>query len=119
MTSTAAARRAYDGPALFSFGFRPFFFFGAIWSAVALPLWLYSYFHGGAAALTREGHIHEMIFGFLGAVIAGFLTTAVPNWTGRMPVIGAPLGGLVALWALGRVAMLYETALGPIAWVVD
>ena len=52
MTSTAAARRAYDGPALFSFGFRPFFFFGAIWSALVVPLWLYSYFHGGAAALT-------------------------------------------------------------------
>jgi uncharacterized protein involved in response to NO len=119
MISTAAARRAYDGPALFSFGFRPFFFFGAIWSAAVVPLWLYSYFHGGAAALTREWHIHEMIFGFLGAVIAGFLTTAVPNWTGRMPVIGAPLGGLVALWVLGRVAMLYETVLGPIASVAD
>jgi uncharacterized protein involved in response to NO len=119
MTSTAAARRAYDGPALFSFCFRPFFFFGAVWSAVVVPLWLFSYFHGGAAALTREWHIHEMIFGFLGAVIAGFLTTAVPNWTGRMPVVGAPLGGLVALWVLGRVAMLYESTLGPVAAVAD
>lgn len=119
MTSTAAARRAYNGPALFSFGFRPFFFFGAIWSAAVVPLWLFNYFHGGSAALTREWHIHEMIFGFLGAVIAGFLTTAVPNWTGRMPVIGAPLGGLVALWVLGRVAMLYQEVLGPVASVVD
>ena len=119
MTSTAAARRAYDGPALFSFGFRPCFFFGAIWSALVVPLWLYSYFHGGAAALTREWHIHEMIFGFLGAVIAGFLTTAVPNWTGRMPVIGAPLGFLVSLWVLGRVAMLFQGVLGPIAAVAD
>lgn len=118
MTSTAA-RRAYDGPALFSFGFRPFFFFGAIWSAAVVPLWLFSFFHGGSAALTREWHIHEMIFGFLGAVIAGFLTTAVPNWTGRMPVIGAPLGALVALWVLGRVAMLYQEILGPVASVVD
>lgn len=119
MTSTSAARRAYDGPALFSFGFRPFFFFGAIWSAAVVPLWLFSYFHGGSAALTREWHIHEMIFGFLGAVIAGFLTTAVPNWTGRMPVVGAPLGGLVALWVLGRVAMLYQGVLGPLSAVVD
>lgn len=119
MTSTAAARRAYQGPALFSLGFRPFFFFGAIWSAAVVPLWLFSYFHGGSAALTREWHIHEMIFGFLGAVIAGFLTTAVPNWTGRMPVIGAPLGGLVALWVLGRVAMLYQEVLGPAAAVID
>lgn len=119
MTSTAAARRAYEGPALFSFGFRPFFFFGAIWSAAVVPLWLSSYFHGGSDALTREWHIHEMIFGFLGAVIAGFLTTAVPNWTGRMPVIGAPLGGLVALWVLGRVAMLYQGVLGPAAAAID
>lgn len=119
MTSTAAERRAYRGPALFSFGFRPFFFFGAIWSALVVPLWLFSYFHGGSAALTREWHIHEMTFGFLGAVIAGFLTTAVPNWTGRMPVIGAPLGGLVALWVFGRVAMLYQDILGPVASFVD
>ncbi|TAJ70291.1 MAG: NnrS family protein [Phenylobacterium sp.] len=119
MITTAAARRAYDGPALFSFGFRPFFFFGAIWSAVVVPLWLFSYFHGGSAALTREWHIHEMIFGFLGAVIAGFLTTAVPNWTGRMPVVGAPLGGLVALWVLGRIAMLFQEVLGPVAAVID
>lgn len=119
MISTSAARRAYDGPALFSFGFRPFFFLGAIWSAAVVPLWLFSYFHGGSAALTREWHIHEMVFGFLSAIIAGFLTTAVPNWTGRMPVIGAPLGGLVGLWVLGRVAMLYEDALGPLAAVAD
>ncbi|WP_332766854.1 NnrS family protein [Phenylobacterium sp.] len=119
MISTTAARRAYAGPALFSFGFRPFFFLGAIWSALVVPLWLFSYFHGGSAALTREWHIHEMIFGFLGAVIAGFLTTAVPNWTGRMPVIGAPLAGLVSLWVLGRVAMLFQDSLGPAAAVAD
>ncbi|UTP38451.1 NnrS family protein [Phenylobacterium sp. LH3H17] len=119
MISTAAARRAYAGPALFSFGFRPFFFLGAIWSALVVPLWLFSYFHGGSAALTREWHIHEMIFGFLGAVIAGFLTTAVPNWTGRMPVIGAPLAGLVSLWVLGRLAMLFQDNLGPAAAVID
>lgn len=119
MTSSSAARRAYEGPTLFSYGFRPFFLFGAIWSALVVPLWLFSYFHGGPAALTREWHIHEMIFGFLGAVIAGFLTTAVPNWTGRMPVIGAPLGILVSLWGSGRVAMLNQEILGPLAAVID
>lgn len=119
MISTSAARRTYDGPALFSFGFRPFFLFGAIWSAVVVPLWLYSYFHGGSATLDRDWHIHEMIFGFLAAVIAGFLTTAVPNWTGRMPLIGAPLGWLVSLWVLGRVAMLNQEALGLVAAVAD
>jgi uncharacterized protein involved in response to NO len=112
--NTAALRRAYAGPALFSFGFRPFFLFGAAWSALIVPLWLGSFMHGGA--LTRDWHIHEMMFGYLAAVIAGFLTTAVPNWTGRMPVIGGPLGALFGLWVAGRLAMLFP---GPFAYVVD
>jgi uncharacterized protein involved in response to NO len=44
----------------------------------------------------RDWHVHEMLFGYVGGVIAGFLLTAVPNWTGRLPVLGAPLAGLVA-----------------------
>lgn len=114
--STAAARRAYQGPALFSFGFRPFFLFGSIWAALVVPLWLGSFLHGGPEAFTRAWHIHEMLFGFLGAVMAGFLTTAVPNWTGRMPVIGGPLAGLALLWVAGRLAMLFP---GPVSAVVD
>jgi uncharacterized protein involved in response to NO len=117
--ATAAARRAYSGPALFSFGFRPFFLFGAVWAALVVPLWVWSYHAGGPGALTRDWHVHEMLFGFLGAVVAGFLTTAVPNWTGRMPVIGKPLGGLVALWIAGRLAMLMQPEIGPLAAVVD
>lgn len=117
--STAAARRAYVGPALLSFGFRPFFFFGALWAAVAVPLWVWMHLGGDAIAVHRDWHVHEMLFGFLAAVVAGFLTTAIPNWTGRMPVIGAPLGALAALWGAGRVAMLFEFALGPIATVAD
>jgi uncharacterized protein involved in response to NO len=115
--STAASRRAYDGPALFSFGFRPFFLAGAVWSALVVPLWIWSFLDGGS--LTLAWHVHEMLFGFLAAVVAGFLTTAIPNWTGRMPVIGAPLGGLAGLWVLGRVAMLFQRTLGPVAAVAD
>jgi uncharacterized protein involved in response to NO len=103
---SAAARRAFTGPALFSFGFRPFFLGAGIWSALALPLWLWAYMGGGPATFDRDWHVHEMLFGYLAAVAAGFLLTAVPNWTGRMPVIGAPLAGLFALWLAGRVAML-------------
>lgn len=114
--NTAVSRRAYQGPALFSFGFRPFFLFGAIWSAIVVPLWLWSFLAGGPAVVTRAWHIHEMTFGFLAAVIAGFLTTAVPNWTGRMPVIGRPLAILVGLWLAGRVAILVP---GPVAAAVD
>lgn len=116
--STAAARRAYRGPALFSFGFRPFFLFAAIWSALAVPIWIWSFLGSGPTA-HLEWHVHEMLFGFLGAVIAGFLTTAVPNWTGRMPVIGAPLAGLAALWLAGRAAMLLAYFIGPLAAVID
>lgn len=110
--NTAAQRRAYSGPALFSFGFRPFFLFGAAWAALIVPLWLGSFLHGGPEAFTRDWHIHEMLFGFLAAVMAGFLTTAVPNWTGRMPVIGTPLGALVGLWVAGRLAMLFPSPIG-------
>ena len=113
--STAATRRAYRGPALFSFGFRPFYLLGALWSALVVPLWLWSYLAGGPGMLTRDWHVHEMLFGFLAAVVAGFLTTAVPNWTGRMPIIGAPLGQLVGLWLAGRVAMLFQASLGAAA----
>jgi len=117
--STAAARRAYAGPALFSFGFRPFFLFGAVWSALVVPIWVWSYLSGGASLVHRDWHVHEMLFGFLAAVVAGFLTTAIPNWTGRMPVIGAPLAGLAALWAAGRIAMLGAYWLGPVAAAID
>jgi uncharacterized protein involved in response to NO len=117
--TTAALRRAYRGPTLFSFGFRPFFLFGALWAALAVPIWVHSFLLGGAHAVGRDWHVHEMLFGFLAAVVAGFLTTAVPNWTGRMPVIGAPLAGLVGLWIAGRAAMLYQAQLGGIAAVID
>jgi uncharacterized protein involved in response to NO len=112
---TAAGMRAWRGPALFSFGFRPFFLFGAIWAALAAPLWVLVYLASGQTSLGGVGlswHIHEMLFGYLAAVMAGFLLTAVPNWTGRLPVTGWPLAALFGLWVLGRIAMLAMTGLG-------
>lgn len=117
--STAAAMRAYRGPALFSFGFRPFFLFGAVWAALAAPLWLAAYALGGTAPTGLDWHIHEMMFGFVAAIVAGFLLTAVPNWTGRLPVVGAPLAGLFLLWLAGRAAMLAAPSLGPWAGAAD
>ena len=107
MTS-AAARRAYAGPALFSFGFRPFFLLACAWPAIIVPLWVLAYLGYAplAGALTRDWHVHEMLFGYLSGVMAGFLLTAVPNWTGRLPVLGTPLVLLVALWVAGRIAMV-------------
>ncbi|HVN01038.1 MAG TPA: NnrS family protein [Caulobacteraceae bacterium] len=119
---TAAELRAYKGPALFSFGFRPFFLFGALWAALAAPLWAAIYIAGGAELLGqigRDWHVHEMLFGYLSAVVAGFLLTAVPNWTGRLPVAGAPLAALFGLWAAGRLAMLAAAWIGPAAAVID
>ena len=118
--ATAADRRAYRGPMLFSYGFRPFFLAASIWAALAVPLWLLS-FTGYLpwAALTREWHIHEMLFGVLAGIVAGFLLTAVPNWTGRLPVMGTPLAALAALWLVGRLAMLAAAQLGVWASVID
>lgn len=50
-------------------------------------------------------HSHELLFGYLGAVVAGFLLAAVPNWTGSLPMVGWPLTGLAGLWVLGRLAI--------------
>jgi uncharacterized protein involved in response to NO len=63
-------------------------------------------------------HAHEFLFGYLGAVVAGFLLTAVPNWTGRLPIVGWPLGALVALWLAGRAAVAVSTALPPLVVAV-
>ncbi len=110
--------KAYAGPAILSYGFRPFFFFGALYAGLAILLWLPMVF-GQLRLLTSfdpvDWHIHEMLFGFLPAIITGFLLTAVPNWTGRLPVQGRPLGVLVALWMIGRLAVLFSAAIGPIA----
>lgn len=102
--NTAAAIRAHRGPAVFSVGLRPFFLFSALWSAIAAPLWLYAFLSGGPVGLSW--HVHEMLFGYTGGVVVGFLLTAVPNWTGRLPVVGTPLALLFSLWLAGRAAML-------------
>lgn len=116
-----ARRRNYEGPAIFSYGFRPFFFGGAIWAALSIALWIHQYvgdFTVPSAISPLDWHIHEMLFGFVSAIVAGFLLTAIPNWTGRLPVCGAPLAGLVMLWLAGRVAMLSTAGIGLVAAAV-
>jgi len=115
-------RRNYRGPALFSFGFRPFFLAAAAWAALAMLLWLPQFFgdlelHSHLSP--REWHIHEMLFGYVAAAIAGFLLTAIPNWTGRLPVNGASLAALAALWLAGRIVLLVSADFGAIAAAVD
>ncbi|HET6679033.1 MAG TPA: NnrS family protein, partial [Nitrospira sp.] len=76
----------YNGHAFFSYGFRPFFLGAAVFAGAAVPLWiliLAGAIGSGFLYAPREWHVHEMLFGFLPAVMTGFLLTAIPNWTGR------------------------------------
>jgi uncharacterized protein involved in response to NO len=97
---------------LLSHGFRPFFLLAGLFAGVAVPVWALALLRGlslGPAGAAVGWHAHEMVYGYLAAVLAGFLLTAVPNWTGRAPLQGARLGLLVALWLAGRLAMLRVT----------
>jgi uncharacterized protein involved in response to NO len=122
MKTTAQILRDYRGPALFSFGFRPFFLVASIWSALSVPLWLLAYLgnaEASAAIFTRDWHVHEMLFGYTAAVIVGYMTIAGANWTGHYPVAGRPIVVLLAVWIAGRAAMLAYPILGLTAAVID
>lgn len=96
-------------------GFRPFFLGGALWMAFATLWWLHLFASGGGASHfdPLAWHQHAMLFGGVGAIVAGFLLTAIPNWTGRLPVSGRPLAALAGLWLTARAANLAGTALPP------
>jgi uncharacterized protein involved in response to NO len=103
---------------LLSAGFRPFFLLASAWAAFAVPVWLAAYAHGYAlrgAMPAAIWHPHEMVFGFGMAAVAGFLLTAIPNWTGRLPVRGPALAVLALLWLAGRIALLVSDAIGTAA----
>lgn len=115
------ARPHYEGPALFSYGFRPLFLAAGVFAALVVPLWMLVW--SGNVTLSGsfpplDWHIHEMLFGYTSAVIAGFLFTAIPNWTGRMPTRGWPLMVLTALWLAGRLAVAGAFWIGPVAVMV-
>lgn len=108
-------------PAFLSLGFRPFFLLAALWAAFAVTLWIGVYegrlaIPGPADPMTW--HAHELLFGYLWAVLAGFLLTALPSWTKRPPVAGWPLALLAGLWILGRGAMLLSGLSLPQAGLV-
>lgn len=122
MLALRKARMANSPPFLRG-GFRPFFFGGAAWAVVALVLWLLSLLGGLTLPSVLDPlawHRHEMLFGFVGAIVAGFLLTAIPNWTGRLPIAGLPLAALFGLWAAARLALLWSAEVGLIlAAVLD
>ena len=105
-------------PAILSYGFRPFFLLGALNAGIAILFWLplfYGLLDTASLFAPVDWHIHEMLFGYIAAVVTGFLLTAIPNWTGRLPVQGMPLLVLVLLWLAGRFAVFFSADIGWIA----
>ena len=117
-TTAVSRRRLYQGWPLLAGGFRPFFLLGSIHAALAILVWLPVFY--GEITLTsafapRDWHVHEMLYGYLPAVITGFLFTAIPNWTGRLPLQGMPLLGLVIVWIAGRLCVAFSAETGWLA----
>lgn len=106
MTEFSAKSPRLAGPAFLSIGFRPFYLAAAAFAALAIPLWVAARLGAAAGATDYAWHQHEMLFGFAPAVIAGFLLTAVRNWTGRPTPSGMTLAALFTIWLLARIAPL-------------
>lgn len=116
--ATVAAR----GFALFALGFRPFFLFAGFSAIMLMALWLLFWqgklpIHGYFDVM--QWHAHEMLFGYVAGVVAGFLLTAVRNWTGMAVPINGKLAGLAMVWLLARVLMLIPGVPAPLVALVD
>ena len=93
----------------FALGFRPFFLCAGAAGTLLLPLWL-AFWSGALPPNPYYGgigwHSHEMLFGYATAVLAGFLLTAVRNWTGIDTITGTPLAALAGVWLAGRILLV-------------
>ncbi|MDZ4308788.1 NnrS family protein [Allopontixanthobacter sp.] len=117
-TKRLALRREREAkaPILLQAGFRPFFLASAAWFPMAMALWLVIL----SGRIELQSHLdpvtwhgHEMIFGGVGAAMTGYLLTATPNWSGRLPAIGGPLLALLGWWVLARVINATAGWAGP------
>lgn len=116
MTTSAEQMRRWNGPAILGFGFRPFFLSASVWGVLVMVLFIGALFGGWTIPTDFDivdWHAHEFLWGYLSAVVAGFMLTAVPNWTGRLPIVGWPLAFLWSLWALGRAVVFFSAYLSP------
>jgi len=97
----------YSGPAILAGGYRVFFLGAALWAVVSLVLWLvYVSSMGGDLGANQNmmvWHAHELVYGYGSGVVAGFALTAIPNWTGRLPIRGFELGLLFSFWLAARI----------------
>lgn len=110
-----ARSRNFEGWPLFANSFRPFFLLAAILAGLSILAWLpmfYGELSVSSAFAPRDWHVHEMLYGFLPAVVTGFLFTAIPNWTGRLPIRGTSLVALLVVWLAGRVVVTVSADLG-------
>ena len=104
-----------SGFALFNLGFRPFFLGASIFAVVSILWWMLIYSSNILIQINSisrsQWHAHEMLYGYGLAVVAGFLLTAVKNWTGVQTLHGKPLMVLFVLWCAARVLFLFGTNL--------
>ena len=122
MTEQVSESPSYQGVAVFSYGFRPFFLGAALFAGVAIPVWILVLAGVGDSTFlypARDWHVHEMVFGFLPAVITGFLLTAIPNWTDRPPIRGYELVLLFTLWLAGRLLIAIPWFTPLVSAVID
>src|SRR5512138_2176022 len=93
------------GGALWALGFRPFYLCASVFAALSVALWAAEFSGHLPSGYVHSPiwHAHEMLFGFTLAVVAGFLFTAVRNWTAQPTPTGPLLMAIVALWVAGRV----------------
>lgn len=123
MSQSVARARRHTGPALLRYGFRPFFLGAGVWAVIAIAVRLadVSGFDSGGFAFHDSNlwHAHAFLFGYTSAVVAGFSLTAVPNWTGRLPISGPPLLALFCVWIAGRVVLFLPSVPLAAAIAVD
>lgn len=107
-------------PALLRLGFRPFFLFGTLYSIVSVAIWVYAFQNGQPEQLNVPAvwwHVHEMLFGFAMAIVAGFVLTAVQTWTGVNGTKSYRLAFIVSLWAMPRVLYWFDVSIWLIAGI--
>lgn len=125
MSSPVVEKNPMPSPdfALFNLGFRPFFLGASIFSVVSVFLWMGVFVFQLPLQFKEinmyQWHAHEMVYGYSVAVIAGFLLTAVKNWTGEQTLYGPGLCGLFLLWAIARILFLFGTSFIFIAAFFD
>lgn len=109
--------------ALFNLGFRPFFLGASLFAILSIAVWMLVYFSYFSISVERisisQWHAHEMLYGYSMAVVAGFLLTAVKNWTGLPTLFGKPLMLLFLLWSAARVLFLFGAKLLPWVAILD